>query len=93
MSDEHLDNLFAAARRSPDSDPGRAPMGFADRVLQKRQARIQENRAFVRASILSISASLIVLGAAFGLGSGAASSDDSESTAELAYALWDPTGN
>jgi hypothetical protein len=93
MNDEHLENLFAAARQSLPSDVGRAPTGFAERVLQKRHARIQESRAFVRASILSISASLVVLGAALGLGSGSVTSDDSESTPELAYALWDPTGN
>jgi len=87
MKEENLEKLFATARRVG---------GEGAPSMQQHRQRVQENRAFFRASILSIATALIILGAVLGINfetSNSSGSDDQESTVEMAYALWDPVGN
>ncbi len=96
MKEENLEKLFATARRVGGEGAPSMPAGFAEGVLQQHRQRVQENRAFFRASILSIATALIILGTVLGINfetSNSFGSDDQESTVEMAYALWDPVGN
>ncbi|MBV8351392.1 MAG: hypothetical protein JO251_17895 [Verrucomicrobia bacterium] len=96
MNEDNLDRLFAKARRAGAEQTPSLPQGFAEGVLQQHRHRVQEERAFLRASMLSIATALIILGAVLGINLGTTSlagSDDQESTVEMAYALWDPVGN
>ena len=96
MKEENLEKLFAAARRVEAEGSPSMPAGFAEGILQQHRLRVQENRAFFRASILSIATALIILGTVLGINfetSNSSGSDDQESTVEMAYALWDPVGN
>jgi hypothetical protein len=95
MKEENLEKLFAAARRvGAEGDPS-MPAGFAESVLRQHRQRIEENRAFFRASILSVATALIILGTVLGVNfeTSNSSGDDQESTVEMAYSLWDPAGN
>ena len=71
------------------------PAGFAENILQQHRNRAQENKAFLRTSILSVATALIILGTALGIDieTNSSGSDDQESTVEMAYSLWDPAGN
>jgi hypothetical protein len=96
MKEENLEKLFARARRDGSEVIPSMPAGFAEGVLQQHRQRVQENRAFFRASILSIATALIILGTVLGINfetSNSSGLDDQESTVEMAYALWDPVGN
>jgi len=96
MKQENLEKLFATARRAGGEGPPAIPAGFAESVLRQQRRRVQENRAFFRASILSIATALVILGAVLGINfetSNTSGLDDQESTVEMAYALWDSVGN
>ena len=95
MKEENLEKLFAAARRVGAEGAPTMPAGFAEGVLRRHRQRVEENKAFVRASILSVATALIILGTVLGINSETSntSADDQESTVEMAYALWDPVGN
>ena len=95
MKEENLDKLFAAARRVGAEGAPSMPAGFAEGVLRRHRQRVEENKAFVRASILSVATALIILGTVLGINfeTSNSSADDQESTVEIAYALWDPVGN
>jgi len=96
MNEDNLDRLFATARRAGAEQIPSIPQGFAEGVLQHHRHRVQEERIFFRASMLSIATALIILGTVLGFNldtTGFAGSDDQESTVEMAYALWDPVGN
>ena len=95
MNEDNLDRLFATARRAGAEQIPSIPQGFAEGVLQQHRHRVQEERVFFRASMLSIATALIILGTVLGfnLETGLGGSDDQESTVEMAYALWDPVGN
>jgi hypothetical protein len=95
MREEKLEKLFAAARRVGAEGAASMPVGFAESVLREHRQRVEENRAFLKASILSVATALIILGAVLGINFEASNSsgDDQESTVEIAYALWDPAGN
>ena len=96
MNEDNLDRLFAKARRAGAEPTPYVPQGFAEGVLQQHRHRVQEERVFFRASMLSIATALIILGTVLGFNletAGLAGSDYQESTVEMAYALWDPVGN
>jgi hypothetical protein len=96
MKEKNLEKLFAAARQVRAEETSLIPAGFAERVLQEHGQRVQENRAFLRVSIVSIATALIILGTVLGINletSNPSGSDEQESTVEMAYALWDPVGN
>jgi hypothetical protein len=95
MREENLEKLFAAARRVGAEGAPSMPAGFAESVLRQHRQRVEENRAFLKASILSVATALIILGTVLGINFEASNSsgDDQESTVEMAYALWDPAGN
>jgi hypothetical protein len=96
MNEDSVERLFATARRAGAEQTPAIPQGFAEGVLQQHRHRIQEEKVFFRASMLSIATALIILGTALGINletTGLAGSDDQESTVEMAYALWDPAGN
>ena len=72
------------------------PAGFAESILQQHRNRVQENKAFLRTSVLSVATALIILGTVLGIDfetTSSPGSDDQESTVEMAYSLWDPAGN
>jgi hypothetical protein len=95
MKEENLEKLFAAARQVGAEGAPSMPAGFAEGVLRRHRQRVEENKAFVRASILSVATALIILGTVLGINfeTSNTSADDQESTVEMAYALWDPVGN
>jgi hypothetical protein len=96
MKEGNLEYLFAAVRRTGSAKSLTAPAGYAEKVLQRRQHRVQESRAFFRTSILSIATAFFILGAMLGINVGSngfTGSEDQEPTEEMAYALWDPAGN
>ena len=95
MKEENLEKLFAAARRVGAERAPSMPAGFAEGVLRQHRQRVEENKAFFRASILSVATALIILGTVLGINfeTSNTSGDDQESTVEMAYALWDPVGN
>ena len=72
------------------------PVDFAATILQQHRNRVQENKAFLQTSILSVATALIILGTLLGINIETTSSsglDDQDSTVEMAYSLWDPAGN
>ena len=96
MKEENLEKLFARARQVGAEGIPPMPAGFAEGVLRQHRQRVQENRAFFRASFLSIATALIILGTVLGINfetSNSSGSDDQESTVEMAYVIWDPVGN
>jgi hypothetical protein len=97
VREENLDKLFAIARRAGVEGTPSVPAGFAEGILQQHRQRVQENRAFFKASILSIATALIILGTVleinFETSNSSSGTDDQESTVEMAYALWDSVGN
>jgi hypothetical protein len=94
--EENVAQLFAFARQARGEDSLSMPVGFAENVLQRHRNRVQENKAFLRTSILSVTTALLILGTVLGINIEATNSsglDDQESTVEMAYSLWDPVGN
>jgi hypothetical protein len=94
--EEKVERLFASARLARGESYPSMPGGFAENVLRQHRNRLQENKAFVRTSILSVATALIILGAVVGIDFetvNSSGSDDQESTVEMAYSLWDPAGN
>jgi hypothetical protein len=93
--EDHVERLLASARQAgPDTTPA-IPVGFAENVLRLHRSRLQENKAFLRTSLLSVATALIILGTVLGMNfeTTSSGSDDQESTVEMAYSLWDPVGN
>lgn len=94
--EENVERLFAAARRTGAEATPSMPANFAENILQQHRNRVQESRAFLKASILSVATALIILGTVLGINIETTSSsglDDQETTVEMAYSLWDPAGN
>jgi hypothetical protein len=94
--EENVERLFAAARQASRESASPMPAGFAENILQQHRNRVQENKAFLRTSILSVATALIILGTVLGIDfetTNSSGSDDQESTVEMAYSLWDPAGN
>jgi hypothetical protein len=95
-AEENVERLFASARRAESETTPSMPAGFAANIFQQHRNRVQENKAFLRTSILSVATALIILGTVLGINIEATSSsgsDDQDSTVEMAYSLWDPAGN
>src|SRR5260370_10428342 len=95
MKEENLEKLFATARRAGAEGSPSMPAGFAEGVLRQHRQRVQENRAFFRASVLSIATALIILGTVLGINfetSNSSGSDDQESAVEVAYVVLDADG-
>jgi hypothetical protein len=93
---ENVAKLFAFARQASGEESFSMPAGFAENILQQHRNRVQENKAFLRTSILSVATALLILGTVLGINIEATNSsglDDQESTVEMAYSLWDPVGN
>jgi hypothetical protein len=94
--EENVERLFASARQAEREATPSVPAGFAANVLQQHRNRVQENKAFLRTSILSVATALVILGTVLGINietANSSGSDDQESTVEMAYSLWDPAGN
>jgi hypothetical protein len=94
--EDHVERLLASVRRAGPDTPPSLPVGFAENVLRLHRNRVQENKAFLRTSLLSVATALIILGTVLGMNveaTGSSGSDDQESTVEMAYSLWDPAGN
>jgi hypothetical protein len=94
--EENVERLFASARQAKGESSPSMPAGFAENILQQHRNRVQENKAFLRTSILSVATALIILGTVLGINietTGSSGSDDQELTVEMAYSLWDPAGN
>jgi hypothetical protein len=94
--EENIERLFASARRAGCPANPAMPSDFAENVLRRHRTRLQENKAFLRASIVSVTTALVILGTVLGINiemGNPAVSDDQESAVELAYSVWDPIGN
>ena len=95
--EENVAKLFAFARQAREEEAlSSMPAGFAENILQQHRNRVQENKAFLRTSILSVATALLILGTVLGInieGTSSSGLDDQESTVEMAYSLWDPVGN
>ncbi len=96
QEEANVERLFASARQAGGETLPSMPAGFAESILQQHRNRVQENRAFLRTSIFSVAAALVILGTIVGFDfetTSSAGADDQESTVEMAYSLWDPAGN
>lgn len=96
MREDNLEKLFAAVRRAGSEESPSVPPEFAESVLRRHLQGVQESRAFLRTSILSIATAFIILGALLGINvepNGPPGSEDQEATIETAYTSWDPVGN
>jgi hypothetical protein len=92
--EKNVERLFASARNASMEAIPAMPAGFAEKILRQHRNRVQENKAFLRTSILSVATALIILGTVLGIDmTNSSGSDDQDSTVELAYSLWDPAGN
>jgi len=94
--EQNVERLFASARNAGTGASPSMPDGFAEKIVQQHRNRVQENKAFLRTSILSVATALIILGTVLGIDletTNSSGSDDQESTVEMAYSLWDPAGN
>jgi hypothetical protein len=92
--EKNVERLFASARNASMGAIPSMPAGFAEKILRQHRNRVQENKAFIRTSILSVATALIILGTVLGIDmTNSSGSDDQDSTVELAYSLWDPAGN
>jgi hypothetical protein len=94
--EENVERLFAFARHANEGGSPSMPAGFAEKILQQHRNRVQENKAFLRTSILSVATALIILGTVLGINietNTSSVSDDQDSTVEMAYSVWDPAGN
>ncbi len=94
--EENVERLFAAARHAECVGNPAMPSDFAENVLRRHRISLQENKAFLRASILSVTTALVILGTVLGINietANASGSDDQESAVEMAYSVWDPIGN
>ncbi|HYY30878.1 MAG TPA: hypothetical protein VE860_23270 [Chthoniobacterales bacterium] len=92
----NIEKLFASARAARCPATPDMPSGFAENTLRRYRIRVQENRAFVRTSLVSVATALVILGTVLGLNWGMTNSsglDDQESAVEVAYSVWDPVGN
>jgi hypothetical protein len=92
--EKDVERLFASARNASMGAIPAMPAGCAEKILRQHRNRVQENKAFIRTSILSVATALIILGTVLGIDmTNSSGSDDQDSTVELAYSLWDPAGN
>ena len=94
--EETLEWVIASARRAGCSASPALPSNFAENVLRRHRTQVRENKAFVRASILSVTTALVILGTVLGINietANSSGSDDQESAVEIAYSVWDPVGN
>jgi hypothetical protein len=92
--EKNVERLFASARNASLGAIPPMPAGFAEKILQQHRNRVQESKAFIRTSILSVATALIILGPVLGLDmTNSSGPDDQDYTVELAYSLWDPAGN
>jgi hypothetical protein len=92
--EKNVEKLFASARNASLGAIPSMPVGFAEEIVRQHRNRVQESKAFVRTSILSVATALIILGTVWGIDmTNSSGSDDQDSTVELAYSLWDPAGN
>ncbi len=92
--DQNVERLFASVRNGSVGPIPPMPPGFAEKILRQHRNRVQESKAFIRTSILSVATALIILGTVLGIDmTNSSGSDDQDSTVELAYSLWDPAGN
>jgi len=94
--EETVEWLIASARHAGRSVSPAMPSDFAENVLRRHRTQVRENKAFVRASILSVTTALVILGTVLGINietANSSGSDDQESAVEIAYSVWDPVGN
>ena len=96
MKDDGLEPLFERARGAQIPVNATLPAGFADRVTARRQFELYRERTAARASILSVSAALVILATIVGLNLNAITSlgtDDQDPADDVAQVLWDSAGN
>ena len=96
MKDDGLEPLFERARGARIPVNATLPVGFADRVTARHQFGVFRERTAARASILSISAALVIFAAIVSLNLNAITSlgtDDQDPADDVAQVLWDSAGN
>jgi hypothetical protein len=96
MKDDGLEPLFERARSARIPLDAALPAGFTDRVTARHQVEIVRERTAARASILSVSAALVIFAAIVSLNLNAITSwgtDDQDPADDVAQVLWDSAGN
>ena len=96
MKDDGLDPLFERAKCARISPIAPLPAGFADRITARHQVEVVRERTAARASILSVSAALVIFAAIVSLNLNAITSlgtDDQDPADDVAQVLWDSAGN
>lgn len=98
MKDDGLESLFERARGAQVPPIAPLPAGFADRVAARYQFEVRRERTAARASLLSVSAALVIFAAIVSLNFNAITSlgaDDQDPVDDMAQAqvLWDSAGN
>ena len=88
----NIEKLFASARAARSPATPDMPSGFPENILRRYRIRVQENKAFVRTSVLSVGTALVILGTVLGLNwemTNSSGLDYQESAVEVAYSVWD----
>jgi hypothetical protein len=96
MKDDGLEPLFERAKGARSPVDAALPAGFADRVTARHQFEVFREKTAARASILSISAALVIFAAIVSLNLNAITSlgtDDQDPADDVAQVLWDSAGN
>jgi hypothetical protein len=96
MKDDGLEPLFERARGAQMPSIAPVPAGFADRVAARYRYEVHREKTAARASILSVSAALVIFAAIVGLNLNAITSlgtDDQDPADDVAQVLWDSAGN
>jgi hypothetical protein len=96
MKDDGLEPLFELARGARISPVTPLPTGFAERVAARYRLLKYRERTASRASILSVSAALVIFAAIVSLNLNAITSlgtDDQDPADDVAQVLWDSAGN
>jgi hypothetical protein len=96
MKDDNLDALFERARGARLSPTAPLPTGFADRMVTRYQFELYREKTAARASVLSISAALVIFAVILTLNLNATTSlgaDDQDPVDYVAQVVWDSAGN
>jgi hypothetical protein len=96
MKDDGLEPLFERARGARIPVDATLPAGFADRVAARHRFELYRERTAAKASILSVSAALVIFAAIVSLNLNAIASlgtDDQDPAEDVAQVLWDSAGN
>jgi hypothetical protein len=96
MTNDGIEQLLARAREAGKEDHSSMPSDFPGRVYSQHLFAVRRGRITFRASILSISAALVIFAALVGWNFQTllmAGPEESDPVDAMAQSLWDSAGN